>query len=207
MPPRVPSPFKPGRPALVEPIQQPIYSSNVLTAAAPQSKLPFFPVPAASQGDPTRANEDINRLANPKIFSVRGFRLHVSQNAALFGAILADPTLGLIDIAEAYWYRFFVGVKQYLGVPAFWMSSGVGIWLEAAGAGGAATNDFLSLSSLGAPHRENYYKIARRPIVIPPQQLFEADLNLSAAGITTPVPGGDRRIWTFFEGDLGREVM
>lgn len=206
MPPRVPSPFKPARPALIEPIQQPIYSSNVLVSATPQSRVSFWPAPAASQGDLTRTNEDLNRLANPKIFSVRGYRLHVTQNVDVLSTDGAKIN-GLVDILESYWFRFFVGVKQYLGVPAFWMSSGVGANLQAAGAGGEAANEFISIESLGISHRENYFKINRRPIVIPPQQAFEADLNLSVNGITTPVLGGDRRIWVFLEGDLGREVM
>ncbi len=206
MPPRVPSPFKPGRPALIEPIQQPLYSSNVIVAATPQATVPFFPVPAASATDPTRANIDIARLANPKIYVVRGYRLHVTQNVALVGGDVV-PVDGLIDIAEAYWFRFFVGVKEYLRAPVFWMSSGLGIWYSAAGAGGEAINEFAAVASLGAPHRENYYKISRRPIVIPPQQEFQSDLNLSLNGITTPIPGGDRRVWVFLEGDLGREVQ
>lgn len=205
MPPRVTSPFKPARPALVEPIVQPIWSSNVLTVATPESVLRFFPVIAASQGDPTRASISDNKLANPKIAVIRGFRLHVSQDVVIPDTS-GDHLEEVIEISEQYWYRFFLGVKEYLRAPMFYMSSGVGVWAAMAAAGAEATNEFLYTPLLGIPHRENYYKIARRPITIPPQQEFESDINRSQ-NVTGAITGVNIRIWNFLEADLGREVM
>jgi len=214
MPPRGPSPFDPSRKALVEPIQQPLYSSQVLTAAAPEVRISFFPVPAASQGNPVFANVNDNKLANPKIFAVRGFRIHVAQSSGVAVTVVdagvLNNLLGLTQIAESYWYRFFIGVKEYLRAPVFWMSSGVGIWATMAQEGATADPGRSAYTqTLGQPHRENYFKIHRRPIVIPPQQEFEADLNLSPAGLAAfAITGGTtRRVWNFLEGELGREVM
>jgi hypothetical protein len=201
----VASPFKPARPALVEPIVQPFWSSAVLTVATPQSKLSFFPVPAEAQGDPTRSFMSTNQFSNPKIAVIRGFRVHIAQNVVVpdtTGAKLKQ----LMEIAEQYWFRFFLGVKEYLKAPVFYMSSGVGIWLAPAAAGAEAANEFLYSASLGIPHRENYFKIDRRKITIPPQQEFESDLNRSQ-NASGAIAGSDIRCFMFAESDIGREVM
>jgi hypothetical protein len=208
MPPRVPSPFKPARPALVEPIQQPLYASQEISTT-PQSQVLFFQSTSGSAGsNSVFTNMEIaGQLPNPKIFVVRGFRLHVQQNVAVLGAAAnsANAFVDLLRIAESYWYRFFVGVKEYLKVPAFYLASGLGAWLSVAGATGTAgTNDYFHTSQLGQPLHENYYKINRRPIVIPPQQNFQGELNLGPALASISAA---RRVWNFLEGDLGREVM
>lgn len=205
MPPRIPSPFKPGRPALVEPIQQPLYSTVVITGATPEAQLLFFQATQGAAGqNPVFTNlETAGQLPNPKIFVVRGFRLHAAQNVAIVGVDTA-PTDDLADIIESYWYRFFIGVKEYLRVPVFYLNSGLGLWFSAAAAGAEAGNEIASVSEIGAPSHESYFKIHRRPITIPPQQNFQAELNLGPALASI---NADRRIWNFLEGDLGREVM
>lgn len=210
MPPRVPSPYKPARPALVEPIQQPLYSRVLLTAAAPEAQLFFFQVSQGSPGqNPVFTNLEVqSQLPNPKIFVVRGYRLHVQQNVNPIGvgAGAVDTLRGLLQIIESYWYRFFIGVKEYLRVPAFYLNSGLGAWAAIAGATGTAgTNDYAQIAQIGQPHHENYFKIPRRPIVIPPQQNFSGELNRGPA--LAAILGGDRAVWNFLEGDLGREVM
>jgi len=212
MPARVPSPYKPARPALVEPIQQPLNSSVVLPAAAPPSQALFFQTTQGSPGfNPVYTNmETQGQLSNPKIFVIRGFRLHVAQSLIVNGTsqqITTDlaPKFTLETIAESYWYRMFIGVKEYLRTPMFYVSSGLGVWASMAGAGGATPNTFGAVSALGAPHHSNYYKITRRPIVIPPQQNFQGELNLGPALASFAAP--DARVWNFLEGDLGREVM
>lgn len=199
------SPFDPARRAYVEPIEQPIYSSDTLTAAAPQQRLVFFPVVAGSQGNKVLSNLNGNQLANPKIFVVRGWRLHVQQNVPVVAGTTADLG-GLLTIMESYWYRFFVGTKEYLGVPMFAVPDGLGVWSSMAAAGAEAANELLSLGSLGAPQIENYRKLRRNQITIPPQQEFEADLNLTNAGLAN-FTGANRRVWNFLEGTLGREVQ
>ena len=203
MPPRVPSPYKPGRPALVEPIQQPLYSSVVVSSATPQSQILFFQNPQGAPGqNPVFTNmEGAGILSNPKIFVVRGYRLHVNQHVILNGSNAQDVTqkTALEAIIESYWYKLFIGVKEYLRVPAFYLNSGLGVWAALGGAGAA------QVSQIGSPIHDSYYKIMRRPIVIPPQQNFQGELNLGPALSSFPAP--DRRVWNFLEGDLGREVM
>lgn len=206
MPPRVPSPFKPSRPALVEPIVQPLYSAVLILAAAPAAQLQFFQVPQGAVGfNPTLTNMELaGTLANPKVFVVRGFRLHIAQNVNLTdGAATQIETVSLLRIIESYWYRFQIGTKEYLRVPTFYLNSGLGMWLQNA-VGGA--NPFYT-QQIGVPHHESYMKIARRPIVIPPQQSFVAELNLGPALATLGAGAADRRVWNFLEGDLAREVQ
>jgi hypothetical protein len=206
MPPRIPSPFKPGRPALVEPIQQPLYSSVVITAAAPQAQLLFFQATQGAAGqNPTFTNmETAGQLPNPKIFVVEGYRLHVQQNVAVVDGTLAN-FVGLLQIIESYWYRFFIGVKEYLRVPSHYLNSGLGAWLSAAAAGAEAADEVFYTAQIGVPVHNNYFKIAKRPITIPPQQNFQAELNLGPA--LAVLTGVDRRVWNYLEGSLGREVM
>jgi len=205
MPPRIESPFKPARAALVEPIVQPLYSSNALTVATPEATLAIVPVPAASQGDFTRANVQGNSLSNPKIFVVSGHRVHISQDIGIVETT-GDLLEEYIEIAEQYSFRFFVGTKDYLRVPLFYMSSGLGVSGSFAAAGAEATNEFLYTAGLGMAHRENYFKCKRRPITIPPQQEFLAEL-IRSQNATGAISGANIRIWWFAEGSLGREVM
>jgi hypothetical protein len=194
----------------VEPIQNPLYSQQQISTT-PQSQVLFF---QSTQGGPAPGGNSVftnlevaGQLPNPKIFVVRGYRLHIEQNVPVLGtgATAADVFRDLLRIIESYWYRFFIGVKEYLRVPAFYLTSGLGAWLSVAGATGTAgTNDYFATAQIGQPHHDNYFKIPRRPIVIPPQQNFQGELNLgpALASITTA-----RRVWNFLEGDLGREVM
>ena len=202
---RMPSPFDPARKAYLEPIEQPIYSSAVLTAASPERVLNFFPVPNASQGNKVLSNISDNKLANPKLFVVRGWRLHVQQAVAIQSTDSAQLN-GLNTIIENYFYRFFVGSKDYLILPMFAVPSGLGAWAAMAGAGAEATNEFAQQMNLGAPSYHNYRALKRNQITVPPQQEFEADLNLTNAGLAS-FTGADRRVWNLLEGTLGREVQ
>lgn len=204
MPPRVPSPYKPHRAALVEPIVQPLYSS-VLIGTTPETQLLFFQATQGAAGqNPVFTNmETAGQLSNPKLYVIRGLRLHIEQNVAVVAGTVA-PTDDLLDIIESYWYRLFVGTKEYLRVPVFYLSSGLGIWFSAAAAGAEAANELLSVASIGVPNHSSYFKINRRPITIPPQQNFQGELNLGPALASI---NATRRVWNFFEGDLAREVM
>jgi hypothetical protein len=194
------SPFNPGRRALLEPIRQPLYSAATLTGATPESKLSFWPVPAAVQNDPVFAYGPWNQLPNPKMFIIDGFRLHFAQRVTMYGANV-NPLDDMVNIMEQYWYRVFVGTKIYLQVPAFWVPSGLGITGSISIAQGIAAAIVTNSTSLHA----NYAKITARPITIPPQQVFECDLNARAGGVAAL--NANRLIWTFWEGTLGREVM
>jgi hypothetical protein len=209
MPPRIESPFRPARPALIEPIVQPLYSSVIILAAAPAAQLQFFQVPQGAVGfNPVLTNMELaGTLANPKIFVIRGMRLHIAQNVAVVDAAATMVNfVALLQIIESYWYRLQVGTKEYLRAPAFYLASGLGAWLQNAAEGATAAANTFYTGTIGVPQHENYFKVSRRPIVIPPQQSFVAELNLGPA-LAALTGGIDRRVWNFLEGDLGREVM
>lgn len=209
MPPRVESPYRPARPALIEPIVQPLYSSVLIIAAAPAAQLQFFQTTQGAVGqNPVFNNAELaGTLANPKIFVIRGMRLHVAQNVAVTDAGNTMVNfVALLQIIESYWYRLQVGTKEYLRVPAFYLASGLGAWLESSAQGAAAGGVTFYTATIGVPSHDSYFKVGRRPIVIPPQQSFSAELNLGPA-LAALTGGVDRRVWNFLEGDLGREVM
>lgn len=209
MPPRIESPFRPARPALIEPIVQSLYSSVLIIAAAPAAQLQFFQTTQGAVGqNPVFNNAELaGTLANPKIFVIRGMRLHVAQNVAVTDAGNTMVNfVALLQIIESYWYRLQVGTKEYLRVPAFYLASGLGAWLQNAAQGAAAGGVTFYTGTIGVPSHDAYFKVNRRPIVIPPQQSFVAELNLGPA-LAALTGGVDRRVWNFLEGDLGREVM
>ena len=149
---RTASPYNPARKALVEPVQQPLYSSVSITGASPEAQLLFFQATQGSSGEnPVQTNmETAGQLSNPKIFVVRGVRIHIAQNVAIL-ATNVNPADDLIDIIESYWYRLFIGTKEYLRVPVFYLASGLGIWFSAAAAGAEATDEIAQVAALGAP--------------------------------------------------------
>lgn len=202
MPTRIQSPFAPGRRALVEPIVNPLYSS-VEIAATPEAQKTFFQDTQGSAGNsPVYTNMEVaGILPNPKIFVIRGVRLHASQNVVLHAGN-TNPTDDLKQIIESYWFLLKVGEKDYMKVPMFYLSSGLGLWAAVAEANTAA--DFTVLAALGLPSHENYHKIGRHSITIPPQQSFRAELN---KGPTLASINAARRIWCFLEGSLAREVQ
>lgn len=203
MPPRIPSPFKPARPALIEPIRQPLYSSVQITGAAPETQLLFFQVTQGSPGqNPVFTNmETAGQLSNPKIFVIDGIRQDIAQRVAT-----ADATGLTFDdickIGEIYWCRLFIGTKEYWRSAAKYLTSGIGPWLSAAGNPGAG--NVLYTGNLGVPVHSNYFRLRNRVITIPPQQNFQTELNLGVTGVTLSV---NRRVWHYLEGSLGREVM
>lgn len=205
MAPRMESPFKPARPALVEPIFQPLYSSALLTAATPEAKLFFWPVPAASQSDEVRTNTTDNKLANPKLFVVQGFRLHVNQDIAL-PETTGDFAEAIAELIHQYLYRFFVGTKDYFVVPMHRVGDGMGLWLGGMGAGAEATDEFIYAAASGVPHLENHTKLRKYAITIPPQQEFKASIERSP-NESGAISGANVRIWNYLEGVLGREVQ
>lgn len=203
MPPRIPSPYKPARPALIEPIRQPLYSSNQITGATPENQLLFFQATQGSVGQtPINTNmETAGQLSNPKIFVIDGIRQDVAQRV-----VTADATGLLFDdlckIGEIYWVRLFIGTKEYFRSPAKYWTSGIGGWLSAAGNPGAG--NVLYTQNFGVPVHTNYFRLRNRIITIPPQQNFQTELNLGVAGVTL---SANRRVWHYLEGSLGREVM
>lgn len=200
---RMQSPFDPSKSAWLEPVEQPLYSSNVLSASSPARTYAFWPVPSASQGDNTLSNMNSPFLANPKLFIVRGWRIHIQQNVALTDATL-NQSIGLVAIIEGYYYQFRIGnAKDYLVVPLWMMSSGLGMWSVFAT---TVNNQNAYTSTLGQPLQENYRKLRRNEITIPPQQEFAAQIVMQNTSISS-FSGSNRNIFNILEGTLGRETL
>lgn len=200
---RMQSPFDPSKSAWLEPVEQPLYSSNVINAASPARTYAFWPVPSASQGDNTLSNMNSPFLANPKLFIVRGWRIHIQQNVAMADATLNQLT-GLVAMMEGYFYQFRIGnAKDYLIVPLWMMSSGLGMWATMAT---TVNNNHVYTGTLGQPLQENYRKLRRNEITIPPQQEFAAQLVMQNTNITS-FNGSNRNCWNILEGTLGRETL
>lgn len=205
MPKRMRSPFDPSKAAWLEPVEQPLYSSANVVVASPSRKYSFWPIPSASLGDLTLTNMSQATLANPKLFIVRGWRIHIQQGVAIADATttLAQAD-GLIKMIEGYYYNFRIGnAKDYLTMPLFAMASGYGVDLRVAT---TVNNQNGYTGTLGAPLQENYRKLRRNEITLPPQQEFSADVNMQNTAIASFL-GSNRQIWNFLEGTLGRETL
>lgn len=205
MPKRMRSPFDPSKAAWLEPVEQPLYSSGQVVVASPSRKYSFWPIPSASLGDLTLTNMSQATLANPKLFIVRGWRIHIEQSVALMdtSATLAQAD-GLVSIIEGYYYNFRIGnAKDYLTLPLFAMASGFGVDLRVAT---VVNGQNAYTATMGAPLQENYRKLRRNEITLPPQQEFSADINMQNTAIAS-FNGSNRQIWNFLEGTLGRETL
>jgi hypothetical protein len=205
MPPRIVSPFKPARPAVIEPIDQPLYASALL-AATIAAQNTYFNVGFGTPGQNkvfTNLDGNGGQLPSPKIFVILGIRFHVAQDIAFVqadGAAWRD----LAIIGENTFSNLFIGTKDYFTCPTFYLSSGLGVWLSGAAEDSQATN-FLATAQMGMPIHHSYKSVNRHPITIPPQQNFNMTLNVG--GGLTPVLSANRRTWMILEGDFGREVQ
>lgn len=203
MPPRVRSPYDPGKAAVVEPIVQPLYSSVVITVIGQSKATLFSENIGTAAGAEVDTNLDTpNILPNPKIFVILGLRLHYTQLGAASEVTNAFQMVDILKIAYSYWFLLFIGSKDYLRVPAFYLSSGLGYH-------GAFQNTNTSIDQgtggMGWPTFHSYFKLDRHPITIPPQQNFRAEMN---KGIDFPSNlSQTRKMWSFLEGDFGREVQ
>lgn len=205
MPKRMKSPFDPSKAAWLEPVEQPMYSMAQIVVASPARKYSFWPIPSGSLGDLTLTNMSQATLANPKLFIVRGWRIHIKQSVPLTDSTsnLAQAD-GLINIIESYYYNFRIGnAKDYLTLPLFAMSSGVGADLRVST---TVNNSNAYTALLGQPLQENYRKLKRNEITLPPQQEFSADINMQNTAISS-FNGSNRNVWNFLEGTLGRETL
>jgi hypothetical protein len=182
---------------VIEPTVQPLYHGLNFVAAAP-AQLRFFQGTAglnellASPGLVTGG-----QLPNPKIFVVYGIRVHYSEHVQN-DAITADLKVLLYNC----WGRLFVGVKDYLVVPLFYLPSGLGISSSGFDATGVTTN---VAATSGVPTFFNRMSIQKRRITLPPQQAFFFEIN--PVNIAATHLHQNRLMWVFFDGEFGREVM
>lgn len=193
------SPVNLGNRAVVEPIVQPLYDNGTVATSA-TTQIQFFKVPVG-QSSKTYVNTNLDQagvLANPKIFVVLGFRLHL-QAVTMAATNIVDA----LKVIHSSYFSFDLGgnFKNYLRVPAFMLPSGFGITGFSDQGGLTGATAAMSVTN-GQPNIFNYFSIAKYPIGLPPLQSFEATLNFPTAQTLTTATV----VWAILWGILGREV-
>ena len=175
----------------LEAVHQPLYDSAAITAAG---DFTFFQQPAGRSELLTNV-KTAGQLSWPKRFSVKAIRAVPG-----FGTILNN----LLSLYQNSIFRLQVGEKNYLTLPLFMLTPGVGLEVQmiqdnAGTAAAPATN----YANNGRPDHYNIFSLIH-PIYIPPVQNFQASIQiLSGASFSTA--GLD--LWLFLEGELLREIQ
>jgi hypothetical protein len=177
----------------LEALHQPIYDEQTITSATDYS---FFQNPAGRSELLTNVNT-AGQLSWPKRFSVKAIRLVLDFDTEVASAVL---------IYKNTLFRLKVGEKNYLTIPAFMLTPGVGLevyntWDLAIA---RASNPPTVYAHNGRPEHRNIYSLIHA-VYIPPVQNFSA--TLSVTGTVTALPTAGIRSWLFLEGELLREVQ
>lgn len=179
-------------------ITQPLWDTMQLPMAG-ATTLTFFLVPiggtvtAALGGGTVKSLVDTNmdlagQLAAGFAFQVNGFRMMFPWNVVSLDVGIA---------INAATFRFVVGQKDFLRLPARSLPSGSGVWVP------QPTANLIGATS-GWPHLGNNYGIKGKPLILSATENFSASLNwfngvqaISAATFVTIV----------LDGYLGRPVQ
>jgi hypothetical protein len=155
-------------------IAQPLYDTVPLPAAG-ATKLTFFALPlgqgttafgtgAKHLGD---TNMDLaGQLASGFAFQLNGFRLMFPWNIPA-----ADVLLAINGAA----FRFFVGAKEFLRVPARTIPSGNGPFQTSNAGSTAATN--VNSATSGWPSMQNAFAIGRKPLYMIATENFSVTIE------------------------------
>ena len=197
MPQRIGSPFMFGQ-AVLEPIVQPIYDRVTILAGATGNNRFFITTAAKTERDIFPQLTTGGQLSAPKLAVVYGHRVIFSENVAIDTNILPDLKLLLYNS----FYRFHVGIKDYLVVPTFMVPGGVGIAGFAGVDGAAALAQFQTATS-GVPAFHSHMSVEKRKVAIPPQQQFFSDVNVSVGIVTA----SNRDVWVSIDCEFGQEVQ
>lgn len=174
--------------AILRPLQQPLYDTEVLKLLDAVTEKIFFQRQLgnsdASGTITSKSIVDTNlqqpgQLANPLEFSLFGFTFEV------------DASVTLANFRTIYNRAAFVftytGNRVYLQIPLFKIPQGLG----AEGFSGTSTVDTATVVKNGVGHVSNLYKftIGRSALRIRPTESFQAKLVFSAAtsAAVTPV--------------------
>jgi hypothetical protein len=191
------SPFQFGQ-AVLEPIVQPIYDNVTIAAGTTGASRFFITTTGKTSRDIFSGITGGGQLSAPRLFVAYGFRLVFSEDLITGGG--ADANIGpdLKVLLYQSFFRFHVGVKDYVEVPAFYLPSGVGTAGYASGLAAATAQSAVS----GVPAFYSRFSIEKRKIAIPPQQSFFGEINV-VAGTTAD----DRDVWCVSDGEFGFEVQ
>lgn len=176
----------------LEALHQPIYDAQSITASGDFS---YFQAPAGRSKLLTNV-QTAGQLSWPKRFSIKAIRL-----VPEFGTVLSD----LVALYQNAIFRLDVGEKNYLTLPAFMLTPGVGLETQSTFDAQIAAASLAPTvyANNGRPDHHNIYALIH-PVYIPPVQNFAVTLQiLSGASFTSA--GFD--LWTFLEGELLREIQ
>lgn len=176
----------------LEAVHQPIYDAASVTASGDYS---LFQNPAGRSKLLTNVTT-AGQLSWPKRFSVKAIRL-----VPEFGTELSD----LVSLYQNTIFRLDVGEKNYLTLPGFMLTPGVGLETHSThDAAIAAASDAPTVyANNGRPDHHNIYSLIHS-IYIPPVQNFVATIQvLSTASFTS----GGFKLWCFLEGEYLREIQ
>lgn len=191
----VPSPVTPAA-AQAELVTQPLYDSDTLATTA--TSLVWF------DGTNTSGNRLLSNLDNagslphPKFFRIGGIRLVPDANVVVSSAlaVVANQLLDLVRIFYGGSFNLTIGsLKPYLEVPNFFLPAGLGLVLRTGNTTAYQVNNGLEMFG-------SFLKL-RHWVSLPPLQSFRASLIFP----TGPTLSNTQRIWCFFDGEFGREVM
>jgi hypothetical protein len=175
----------------LEAIHQPLYDSAEVSAAG---ELSFFQNPAGRSEFLTNV-KTAGQLSWPKRFSIKAIR-----QVPAFTAVLTDLQSYFSDSL----LKIDVGEKNYLTVPAFMISAGVGLEAQLLTGNAAPVNpgNGETYATVGRPEQRNIYSLIHS-IYIPPVQNFAVRIIVG----TGAAPAAAFRLHIFLEGELLREIQ
>jgi hypothetical protein len=187
--------------AILRPLQQPLYDTELLTAVGTAGQIIFFQrqLGQAFAGAPAvvKTTADTNlaqagQLANPLEFSVFGYTFEVEPGIALadFNAVYTTSTFSF----------FYTGNRLYLQIPTTRIPQGVSPeGFSAVSTTVAATTINSTTVHNGTGHISNYYKftIGKSALRIRPTENFNVLLDFPAGAV---VITADTRLRVFIQG-------
>jgi hypothetical protein len=169
-------------------------------------------------------------LSTPKMFLVQGYRVILSQSPMLAGEEdgewTTEDTAGagagkglagygllsdLKNLMYTSYFKFHVGSKDYFEGPTWMVPGNVGIEGQLNPFGiqtipqSAGTAKFVQAGGAALHGIGRYFGLGQYPILIPPQQSFNA--SITTPGLVPPTYKGIRAVIVTLDGILGREVQ
>jgi len=196
---QVASPASLAAQAQAELITQPLFAAQTVASAA--SSTNFFDGTSAADRRLTNVDQ-ANQLPHPKFFRIGGFRLvpdHITTT------VQPDANTAVPDVISLLYdgyYEFKIGdLKPYLTVPNFFIPGGVGPVVRGFSTETAAASAWTYSVTNGEAVFGNFLRI-KHWISIPPLQSFGAQITWTSLTL-----GASTVLWSFLDGEQGREVL
>ena len=140
-------------------------------------------------------------IPHPKAFIIRAIGVRPLRNTVL-ATTAADAFNDLKLLVDNGWFVLTIGNKEYGVWTLDRLPGGGGVWADSAGAGGEATDEFISHAEHGIPSAQNMYTLSQ-PLLIDPNINFNVTLNWAAAQTLT----ADANIRVYLDGEMIRPVQ